>query len=144
MLKRKKRAKSALVFALLLAPPIAFAAWVLVLFLLDTFQGDGLIQHQYVFESRRLLANQILSDSRQALPVFYITGLLLWLEIHLLSRYSAWSGALSAAIVGVVTGIVITAIFAEMSLAFIVPTVVSALLMSLVLAWAVRPSRLQG
>ena len=136
MLKRKKRAKSVLVFALLLAPPIAFAVWMLVLFLLDSFQGDGLMQHQYVFESRRQLALQMLHDSRQALPVFYMAGLLLWLEIHLLSRHSAWSGVL--------TGIVITAIFVEMSLAVIVPSVVSALLMSLVLAWAIRPSRLQG
>ena len=144
MLKRKKRAKSVLVFALLLAPPIAFAVWMLVLFLLDSFQGDGLMQHQYVFESRRQLAIQMLSDGRQALPVFYITGLLLWLEIHLLSRYSAWNGVVSAAVVGVLTGIVITAIFVEMSLAVIVPSVVSALLMSLVLAWAIRPSRLQG
>ena len=144
MLKRKKRAKSVLVFALLLAPPIAFAVWMLVLFLLDSFQGDGLMQHQYVFESRRQLALQMLHDSRQALPVFYMAGLLLWLEIHLLSRHSAWSGMLSAAMAGALTGFVIAAIFVEMSLAVIVPSVVSALLMSLVLAWAIRPSRLQG
>lgn len=144
MLKRKKRAKSALVFALLLAPPVAYATWMLVLLLLDTFQGDGLIQHQYVFESRRQLAIQMLSDGRQALPVFYIAGLLLWLEIHVLSRYSESSGMLSAAMAGVLTGFVIAAVFVEMTLAFIVPSVVSAMLMSLVLAWAIRPSRLQG
>ena len=144
MLKRKKRAKSALVFALLLAPPVAYVTWMLVLFLLDSFQGDGLIQHQYVFESRRQLAIRMLSDGRQALPVFYIAGLLLWLEIHLLSRYSAWNGMLSAVIAGTLTGFVIAAVFVEMSLAVIVPSVTSALLMSLVFAWAVRPSRLQG
>lgn len=144
MLKRKKRAKSALVSALLLAPPVAYAAWMLALFLLDTFQGDGLIQHQYMFESRRQLAIQMLSDSRQALPVFYIAGLLLWLELHLLSRYSAWSGILPAVLAGALTGFAIAAVLVEMNLVIIVPSVVSALLMSLVFAWAIRPSRLQG
>ncbi|MBI5783717.1 MAG: hypothetical protein HZA69_08235 [Gammaproteobacteria bacterium] len=144
MLKRKKRAKGALVFALLLAPLVAWAAWMLALFFLDTFQGDGLIQHQYAFESRRQLAIQILSDGRQALPVFYIAGLLLWLEVHLLSRYSKWSGVLPAGMTGALTGFVIAAVFVEMSLGVILPSVISGLLISLFLAWALRPSRLQG
>ena len=81
------------------------------------------------------------------IPLSYIlsgAGLLLWLEIHVLSRYSESSGMLSAAMAGVLTCFVIAAVFVEMTLAFIVPSVVSAMLMSLVLAWAIRPSRLQG
>lgn len=144
MLKRKKRTKSALVFILLLAPPFAYAAWMFALFLLDAFQGDGLLQHQYLFESRRQLAIQMLSDARRALPVFYIAAWLLWLEVHVLSRYGEWNGYLSAAVAGVFTGVIIAAVFMEMTLSVIVPVMVSALLMSLVLAWAVRPTRLQG
>lgn len=140
MLEKRKRTK-ALFLVLLLAPPVACVTWLFALFLLDTFQGDGLIQHQYAFESRRQLAIQILSDGRQALPVFYLAGLLLWLEIHVLSRYSESSGMLSAAMAGMLTGFVIAAVFVEMTLVSIVPSVLSALLLSLFLAWAVRPSR---
>ena len=144
MLKRKKRAKSALVFALLLAPVVAYTAWLLALFFLDTFQGDGLMQHRYLFESRRQLAIQMLFDSREALPVFYVAGCLLWLEIHLLSRYGGWNGILSAVLAGVLTGFAIAAVFVEMNLVAIIPSVAAALLMSLTFAWAIRPSRLQG
>lgn len=141
MLKRKKRAKSALVLALLLTPPLACAVWMLVMFLLDTFRGDGLMWHQYAFESRRRLAFQMWSDARRALPVFYVAGLLLWLEIHLLSRYGDWNGLPSAALAGALTGFLVAAVLADMSLGLVVPSVISGLLMAMVLSRAVRPSR---
>lgn len=144
MLKKRKRTKGALFLALLLAPPVAYAVYMLTLVLLDSFRGDALIVHQYAFESRRQLALQFLSDSRQALPVFYIVALLLWLEIHLLSRFSDWNGALSAAVTGAVTGFAIAAVFVGMTLSAVIPSIVSGLLMSLILAWAVRPSGLSG
>jgi hypothetical protein len=137
---KRKRTKGALIFALLLAPLVAYAVYVLVLVLLDSFRGDGLILHQYVFESRRLLVLRFMSDSRQALPVFYATGLLLWLEIHLLSRLGNWSGVLPAALAGALTGFAVAAIFVELGWGVVVPAVAAGLLMSLLLAWAVRPS----
>jgi hypothetical protein len=137
---KRKRTKGALIFALLLAPLVAYAVYVLVLVLLDSFRGDGLILHQYVFESRRLLVLRFMSDSRQALPVFYATGLLLWLEIHLLSRLGDWSGVLPAALAGALTGFAVAAIFVELGWGVVAPAVAAGLLMSLLLAWAVRPS----
>ncbi|MDH5512991.1 MAG: hypothetical protein OEY27_07255, partial [Gammaproteobacteria bacterium] len=64
MLKPRKRGKTALILALLLAPPVAYAVYFLLLFMLDTWRGDGLILHQYEFESRRKLAVQLLADAR--------------------------------------------------------------------------------
>lgn len=144
MLKKKKRTKSALFLALLLTPPVAYVVYMLVLFLLDNSRGDGLILHQYVFESRRQLTFQVLSDSRQALPVFYAAGLLLWLEIYLLFRYTEWNGVLPAAMAGALTGFAIAAVFVEMSWSVVVPSIISGLLISLVLAWACRPFRSPG
>lgn len=140
MLKKRKRAKGALFLALMLAPLVAYVVYMLVLVLLDNFRGDGLILHQYVFGSRRQLLLQLLSDSRQALPVFYAVGLLLWLEIHLLSRFSDWSGVLPAAVAGALTGFAVAAIFVEVNRGVIAPSVVAGLLMSMILAWAIRPS----
>lgn len=144
MLKRKKRTKSALFLALLLAPLAAYAVYMLSLVLLDSFRGDGLMLHRYVFESRRQLVVQLLSDSQQALPVFYAVGLLLWLEIHLLSRFRDWNGVLPAVMAGALTGFAIAAIFVEMTWGVVVPSLVSGLLLSLILAWAVRPSGSSG
>lgn len=144
MLKKRKRTRGALFLALLLAPPVAYAVYMLMLVLLDSFRGDGLILHQYEFESRRQLALQLLSDSRQALPVFYALGLLLWLEIHLLSRFSDWNGVLPAAMAGALTGFATAAIFVELSWGVVVPAVVAGLLLSLLLAWAIRPSGAPG
>lgn len=140
MLKKRKRAKSALILALLLAPLIAYTVYMLALFLLDSFRGDGLMLYQYEFESRRRLALQTLSDGRQALPVFYAVGLLLWLEIHLLSRFGDWNGVLPAAMAGALTGFAVAVIFVEMNWGVVVPAVTAGLLMSLLLAWAIRPS----
>ena len=144
MLKKRKRTKGALFLVLLLAPLVAYAVYTLVLILLDNFRGDGLILYQYVFGSRRQLALQFLSDSRQALPVFYAVGLLLWLEIHLLSRFSDWGGVLSAAMAGALTGFAVAAIFVELSWGIVAPAVAAGLLMSLLLAWAIRPSGAPG
>lgn len=143
MLKRKKRAKSALLLALLLAPAAAYAVWMLTLFLLDSFGGDGLMRHQYEFESRRALAAQLWSDARQALPVFYGAGLLLWLEIHLLSRLGDWNGLPSALLAGALTGLLVVAVFAEWSFGLILPAVLAGALIAIALSLAVRPSRLQ-
>lgn len=140
MLKKKKRAKGALFLALLLAPLAAYAVYTLALVLLDSFRGDGLILHQYAFESRRQLVLRFMSDSRQALPVFYATGLLLWLEIHLLSRLGDWSGVLPSALAGALTGLAVGAICVELIWGVVVPAAAAGLLMSLLLAWAVRPS----
>jgi L-lactate permease len=113
----------------------------LVLFLLDSFRGDGLILHQYVFESRRQLALQAWSDSRRALPVFYAVTLLLWAEITLLSRFDEWSGVLPALLGGALTAFALAALLVEMSWGAVVPSVISGLLLSLTLVWAIRPSR---
>jgi hypothetical protein len=141
ILKKRKRTKAALAFALLFMPVLAYGLYMLVLFLLDSFRGDGLILHQYVFESRRQLAFQLLSDCRQALPVFYAVTLLLWTEIYLLSRYDEWSGVLPALLAGALTAFAIAALLVEMSWGTIVPAVSSGLLLSLALVWAIRPSR---
>jgi hypothetical protein len=143
-MQNRKRTKAALVFALLFMPVLAYAAYMLVLFLLDSFRGDGLILHQYVFESRRQLALQALSDSRQALPVFYAVTLLLWAEITLLSRFDEWSGVLPALLAGALTAFALAALLVEMSWGAVVPSVISGLLLSLTLVWAIRPSRSRG
>lgn len=116
----------------------------LVLFLLDSFHGDGLILHQYAFESRRQLALQFLSDGGQALPVFYAATLLLWAEITLLSRFNEWSGVLPALLAGVLTALAISALLVEMSWGAVVPSLIPGLLLSLAPVWAVRPSRSRG
>jgi hypothetical protein len=144
MLKKKKRTRGVFFLALLLAPPAAYAVYMLSLVLLDSFRGDGLMLHQYVFESRRQLVARLISDSRQALPFFYAVGLLLWLEIHLLSRVSGWNGVMPAVMAGALTGSAIAAIFVEMSWGVAVSSLVSGLLLSLMLAWAVRPSGSSG
>jgi hypothetical protein len=143
-MKSRKRTKAALVFALLFMPVLAYGAYMLVLFLLDSFRGDGLILHQYAFESRRQLALQVLSDSRLALPVFYAVTLLLWVEITLLSRFDEWSGVLPALLLGVLTAFALAALLVEMSWGTVVPSVISGLLLSLGLVWAIRPSRSRG
>jgi hypothetical protein len=66
--------------------------------------------------------------------------LLLWLEIHLLSRLGDWSGVLPAALAGALTGFAVAAIFVELGWGVVAPAVAAGLLMSLLLAWAVRPS----
>jgi len=142
--EKRKRTKAALVSVLLFMPVLAYAAYMLVLFLLDSFRGDGQILHQYAFESRRQLVLQALADSRQALPVFYAVTLLLWIEITLLSRFNEWSGVLPALLAGALTAFALSALLVEMSWGSVVPAVVSGLLLSLALAWAVRPSRSRG
>ncbi len=144
MLKRRRRRKTALALALLLTPVAAYGVYMLLLFFFDSFRGDGLMLYQYDYESRRELAVQLISHARQALPLFYALGLLLWVEIQLMARSTEWNGVLPAAVAGILTGILIPAVFVEMSFVVLVPSVVSALLMALVLAWTVRPSRLQG
>lgn len=144
MLKKKKRTTGVFFLALLLAPLAAYAVYMLSLALLDSFRGDGLMLHQYVFESRRQLVVQLLSDSRQALPFFYAAALLLWLEIRLLSRVSGWNGMTPAVMAGALTGSAIAAIFVEMTWGVVVSSLVSGMLLSLVLAWAVRPSGSSG
>ena len=134
MLKTRQRSKAPVVFALLLAPLLAYAAYVLVLVLLDSFRGDGLMLHQYVFESRRGLAVQLLSDGRQALPLFYAAGLGLWVESYLLARYSQWSAGWIAVLTGALAGFAVAAVFTGMTWGSIAPAVVSGLLLSLVLA----------
>lgn len=141
MLKRKRRARSALVLALLLAPGAAYAVWLLTLFLLDSYRGDGLMWHQYAFESRRALAMQLWSDARQALPVFYGAGLLLWLEIRLLSRLGDWNGLPSATLAGALTGVLVVVVFAGTSSGLILATALAGALIAIVLSLAVRPSR---
>lgn len=143
-MQNRKRTKVALVSVLLFMPVLTYAAYMLVLLLLDSFRGDGLILHQYVFESRRQLALQFLSDSRQALPVFYAVTLLLWAELYLLSRFDEWSGVLPALFAGVLTAFAISALLVEMSWGAAVPAVVSGLLLSLTLVWAIRPARSRG
>jgi hypothetical protein len=144
MLKKKKRTKGALFLAWLLAPLVAYAVYMVSLVLLDSFRGDGLMLHQYMFESRRQLVVQLLSDGRQALPVFYAVTLLLWVEITLLSRFNEWSGVLPALLAGTLTAFVIAALLVEMSWGAVVPSIASGLLLSLALAWAIRPSRSRG
>lgn len=140
----RKRGKAPLVFALLFMPVLAYAAYLLMLFMLDSFRGDGSILHQYAFGSRRQLALQALSDGRQALPVFYALALLLWGELSLLSRFDGWSGVLPALVAGVLTTSMPAALLVEMSWAAVLPPVVSGLLLSLALVWARRPSGMRG
>lgn len=140
----RKRRKAPLLFALLLMPVLAYAAYLLTLFLLDSFRGDGSILHQYAFESRRQLALQALSDGRQALPLFYAVTLLLWGELSLLSRFDGWSGVLPALAAGALTASVLAALLVELSWGAVLPPVVSGLLLSLVLARAMRPSGMRG
>jgi hypothetical protein len=134
MLKEKKRTKTAAVIVLLLAPPVAYAVYMLALFILDSFQGDGLILHWYEFESRRRLAVQLLSDGRQALPLFYAAAVGLWMEFYLLARYS--QGVVLAVIsTGVLAGFAIATVSMGMTWGSIAPAVVSGLLLSLMVAW---------
>lgn len=140
MLKKRKRTKAALVIVLLLMPPVAYAMYMLTLLLLDTFRGDGLALHQYTYGSRHQLVLQALSDSRQALPLFYAAAMLLWLEVHLLSRFGGWNGVWPVVLAGALTGFVVAAVFVEMTWSIVVPSIVSCLLISLAIAWAVRPS----
>ncbi len=140
MLKKRERTKSAAVVALLLAPPVAYAAYMATGFLLDNFGGDGLLLHQYEFESRRRLALQIISDGWQAMPVFYAVALLLWIELRLMSQYTAWRGVLPAVMAGVLTGFAVAALFVQMTISAVVPAMASGLLASLVFAWAGKPS----
>lgn len=142
--KKKKRSKGALFLALLLTPPAAYAVYMLTLVLLDSFRGDGLILHQYALESRHQLAVQLLSDSRQAMPVFYVVAWLLWLEMYLLFRYTEWGGMLPAAMAGALTGVAIAAVFVEMTFNAVIPAISAGFLAALVLAWVIRPSRSSG
>ncbi|MEW6331061.1 MAG: hypothetical protein AB1560_06360 [Pseudomonadota bacterium] len=131
-------------FALLFMPILAYAAYLLMLFLLDSFHGDGSILHQYAFGSRRQLAFQALSDGRQALPVFYAVTLLLWGELSLLSRFGGWRGVMPALVAGVLTTSVPAALLVEPGWTAVLPPVVAGLLLSLALVWARRPSGMRG
>lgn len=108
----------------------------MMLILLDSWRGDGLLPHQYYFESRRQLALQLLSDARKGLPVFYVAGLLLWLQAAMLTRYRKWNVILAVAVTGVLAGFVAAAVFLGMTGSAILPVVMSSLLLSVVLAWA--------
>lgn len=134
------RSKAVLAAALLLLPPVAYAAWLLALFLLDSLWGDSLILHQYYFESRGRLLVQLLSDGLRALPVFYAATALLWVMLRLLSRFRPRSGILAAIIAGVLTGLISAALLVGMSWGAMVPAVAAGSLLALVLHAAMRPS----
>jgi hypothetical protein len=140
----RKRSKGALFLVLLLAPPVAWVVYMLLLFLLDSFRGDGLILHQYEFVSRRQLALQFLSDSRPALPVFYAVTLLLWAGIALLSRLNERRVVLPALLAGALTALAISALLVETSWGAVVPAVVTGLLLSLALVLVIRPLHSHG
>lgn len=139
MLKTRKRRKTAVMLALLLTPAATYAVYALLLFSFDSFRGDGLMLYQYIFESRLTLANQVLADGRQALPVFYAAGLLMWIVIQLIYRYSGRRSVMPAAVIGVLTGFAVTAVFVDITPGAMVPAALSGMLMALVLALVVRP-----
>lgn len=143
-IESRRCTKGTLLLVLLLAPPVAWAVYMLLLFLLDSFRGDGLMLHQYEFVSRRQLALQFLSDSRPALPVFYAVTLLLWAGIALLSRYNERRAVVPALLAGVLTALAISALLVEMSWGAVVPAVVTGLLLSLALVLAIQPSGSRG
>ena len=140
--KRKSKRKSKKRLALLpfiLTPPAIYAVYVLLLFLLDSVWGDGLMLHQYLNESRGGLARQLVSDGWRALPVFYVAGLLLWFEVRLLARFLHLRGVVSAAIAGAVTGWLLAFLLIGKSNAVVIPYTISGLLMAAVLGWIAHP-----
>ena len=138
MSEKKTRSKAALAAVLLLLPPVTYAVWLLVLFLLDTLWGDGAILHQYYFESRGRLFFQLVSDSPGALPVFYAATALLWAVLHLLSRFRPRGGMLTAILAGALMGLIGAALLVDMSRGAAVPAVIAGSLMALVLHAARR------
>lgn len=140
MPRRKTRSKTVVAAVLLLLPPVAYAAWLLALFLLDSLRGDGLVLHQYYFESRGRLLLQLVSDGLRALPVFYAATALLWVMLRLLSRFRPRSGILAAIIVGVFTGLISAALLLGVSWGAMVPTATAGSLLALILHAAMRPS----
>jgi hypothetical protein len=140
--KSKSRRKSKKRLALLpfiLTPPAVYAVHVLLLFLLDSAWGDGLMLHQYLNESRGVLARQLVSDGWRALPVFYAASLLLWFEVRLLSRFLHLRGVVSAAVAGAVTGWLLAFLLIGKSNAVVIPYMISGLLMAAVLGWITHP-----
>lgn len=134
--KRKNKKRRPVLLLFILTPPLAYAAYLLVLFFLDSFRGDGLILNQFLNESRGRLARQLISDGWRALPVFYAVGLLLWLEVHLLSRFSSMRGVLPAAIAGALTGWLLSALLIGGSTGVVAPYLIAGLLMAAILGWA--------
>lgn len=135
---RKSKKRPAL-FIFILTPPVVYVVHLLVLFLLDSFHGDGLMLHQYLNEFHGGLARQFVSDGWRALPVFYAVGLLLWFEVRLLSRFLHLRGVIAAAAAGAVTGWLLAFLLIGKSNAVVIPYTISGLFMAAVLGWVARP-----
>lgn len=138
MFGKKKNKKRSILLLFILTPPVIYAVHVLLLFLLDSVWGDGLMLHQYLNESRGALARQLIADGLRALPVFYGASLLLWFEVRLLFRFLHLHGALPAAIAGAVTGWLLAFLLIGKSNAVVIPYTISGLLMAAVLGWIAR------
>lgn len=135
--KRERRSRASAALALLLAPLLAYALFVLILFLLDSSRGDGLMLHQYFFESRRQLFVQLLSDGRRGLALFYLAGFLLWFEAYWLARFGLRSVVFTTVVTGGLAAVALAGVFTGMTWGSLLPAVISSLLLSLAVSWSV-------
>jgi presenilin-like A22 family membrane protease len=135
--KKKKLGKESAYLFFLLTPLAIYMVHIFLVFLLDTYMGDGMMLHQFVDESRRQLVLQMFSDGLQALPLFYAAGVLLWLEVFLFSRFLNLRVAVPS-LAGALTGLVVAVFLVGNSAGAAIPFVLSGLLMGCILDWIAR------
>ncbi len=133
--KLQFRKQSAYLIIFLLTPFAVYAVDTLLLFLMDTYMGDGMMLHLYAYVSRRQLVLQILSDGYRAIPLFYAASLLLWFEINLFSRYLNLRGFAPSSIAGALTGLALAIPFVGKSVGAVVPFALSGFLIASILGW---------
>lgn len=136
---RKKKAhkleKTSALLVFLLISPVVYAVHTLLLFLIDTYQGDGTMLHQYMYVSRRQLALQLISGGWHALPLFYAASALWLFVAFLLTRLLNMRGVVLTGAAGALTGLVLAVLLIGKSIDAVAPFVLSGFLMACAIGW---------
>ncbi len=128
--KAQKLEKTSALLVFLLIPPVVYAVHTLLLFIIDTYRGDGVMLYQYVHESRRQLALQLISGGWHALPLFYAASVLLLFVSLLSTRLLNRHGVVLTSAAGALTGLVLAVLLIGKSIDAIAPFVLSGFLMA--------------
>jgi hypothetical protein len=125
-----------LILRFLLAPVAAYACYLGIAWLLDNFRGDGQIVYQYLSEPRRKLAWRLIEDFGAAMPVFFFVQILVIVCIWMVSRRLRRMTVIAiAALLGIAIVMLMSAVFAGVTLGTIVPPAGAGLTIGLLWAW---------
>ncbi|MHB8744487.1 MAG: hypothetical protein ACYC9L_15385 [Sulfuricaulis sp.] len=133
--KAHKLGKTSAFLVFLMISPVIYGIHSLLLFLIDTYQGDGIMLHQYMYESRRQVALQLISGGYHILPLCYVVSALWFFLAIVLTRLLNWLGAVLTGVVGALTGLVLAELLIGKSIDAVIPFVLSGFLLAYVMGW---------